>query len=543
MADFSAPFQMPTFSDEEHLKRKAEYVEENGYSISFPQLGDIIHLGQNKPMTEEEKILWYDKRRDEIPPARLEQLYKQKERARDKYHKMLSSPIPNWLQSYTSILTAWDNVQDVVISLAAVGRIALMFLPRAIGAWLGWPVGLLWAIASIMSTIAAPTMCALNPMHCKRKMKKEMQRRNKMLRAKGRLPERGTKAWMAMESEKLKRGFKGYAKSGGFLPSFSEGIQALQVTKDIWGVGLSIGPIFGLAYDLISGGVRWISGQDVSFKNAPSDIEIYRRAEDAKHTYARWKRPSGKMTKSEYIAWKKGRGEVRREAAATKQDDMIMRAMKLSQTTYGRFHGTNWQEEAAVYAGTEIAATGVAQILEHWNPLENVVGLEHLQIEAYNEPNPLIEEMLLEEGVDPDAGIAWPSNGKRWATYEEIQTSLAPIAAENYEYMTETCEVDNLRVIMESSAAEFGLNCMALLEGPEFLEIEYHAALDIAETLLSSSYSFPLEVTEPQITQFALWTQAHQDNETRPTLKEVLAYAKNTLGFEFTTVPGDRSEL
>jgi len=535
MADYSAPFQMPKFTDEAYRKKKDAYNEEHGYSITFPQLGDIVHIGLDKPMTDEEKILWYDGDRDQIPEKRLNQLYKQKERSRDKYKKMLASPIPHWTANYTAVLTAWDNVQDVIISLAAIGRIAMFFLPRAIAAWFGWPIGLLWAVASIMSTIAAPTMCALNPMACKRKMKKEMARRNKMLRARGLPPAKGTAAWFKWEAMKLKHGFKGYAKSGSFLPSFSEGIQALQVTKDIWGVGLSIGPIFGLAYDLISGGVRWAIGQDVSFKDTPSDIEIYRRADDAKHNYARWKRPKQNMTKSEYIAWKNKRGADQRDKRGTDQDDMIMRALKLSQTTYGRFHGTDWQEEAANYVGVQMAIQGVQQSLDYWNPLENVEGLEHLEIEAYNEPNPLIEEMLTEEGLDPESGIAWPSMGKRWATYEEIQTTLAPIAAESFEYMTENCPSENLKAIMETSAIEFGLNSIALLEGPETIEIEYHAALDIGEALLGNSYSFPLDIEAEQMIDFAEWCQAHQDNETRPTLKEILAYAKNSLGFQFTT--------
>jgi len=536
MADYTAPFKLPEFTTEEYREKKAKYVAEHGYSVTFPRIGDIIHLGLDKPMTEQEKILWYSGRKKEIPERRQMALYKQKERSRDKYNKMLASPIPNWTSNYTSVLTAWDNVQDVIITLAAIGRIALKFLPRIIFGWLAWPIGLLWLIASIMSTIAAPTMCALNPIGCKRKMKKEMRRRNKMLKARGRAPEKGTKAYLKMTKDKLKHGFKGYARSGGFMPSFSEGIQALQVTKDIWGIGLSIGPIFGLAYDLMSGGVRWAIGQKVTFKNAPSDIEIYRRAADKKNEYARWKRPKTKMTKAEFISWKEKKIAEGTWGIKSKQDDLCLQAMKASQHTYGWKHQTDWQVEAALYCGTEIAGQDIRNILDHWNPMENVEGLEHIEIEAYNEPNPLIEEMLREEGLDPDQGIAWPQLGKRWATYEEIQTSLAPVAAENFEYFTEKCGNENLKAAMENSAIEHGLHNIAMLEGTQNIEIQYHAALDIAETLLSHSYSFPLDITEDQIVKFGWWTQAHEDNNTRPGLREILMYAKNSLGFEFTTV-------
>jgi hypothetical protein len=486
-------------------------------------------------MTVDEMDLWYSGRRNEIPERRLMDLYKQKAVSKDKYERMLASPIPNWVSNYTSVLTAWDNVQDVIISLAAIGRIALKFLPRFLLGWLAWPISLLWLIASVMSVVVAPSMCVLNPMACKRKMKKDLARRRKALKARGLPPEKGTAAYRKIMNNKLKYGFKGYARSGSFLPSFSEAIQAAQVTKDIWGIGLSIGPIFGLAYDLVSGGVRWAIGQEVTFKNAPSSIEIYRKATDAKNLYARWKRPETKMTQSEFLAWKEKKIASGTWGIQSKQDDDCLKAMKISQHTYGWKHQTVWEEQTALYCMTELAGQGIRNILDHWNPMENVEGLEHIEIEAYNEPNPLVEEMLEEEGLDPEKGIAWPQLGKRWATYEEIQTTLAPIAAENFEYFCENCEDEDLKAIMENSAIEFGLHNIAMLEGTQSIEIQYHAAIDIGETLLDKNYSFPLSITEDQIIEFAWWTQACEETNTRPGLREILDYAKNSLGFEFTT--------
>jgi hypothetical protein len=536
MADYSAPFKSPEFTTSEYKKKKADYVAEHGYTVTFPKIGDIIHLRPEKRMTEQEKVLWYSGKRREIPERRQMELYKQKERSKEKYNRMLSSPIPNWMTNYTSVLTAWDNVQDVIITLAAIGRIALKFLPRLAVGWLAWPVSILWLIASVMSTVAAPTMCVLNPMACKIKMKKDLQRRKKALKAWKKPPETGTKAFYEIQKNKLKYGFKGYAKSGGFMPSFSEAIQAAQVTKDIWGIGLSIGPIFGIAYDLITGGVRWAIGQDVTFKNAPTDIEIYRKATDKKHEYARWKRPKTKMTKAEFLAWKAKKIASGTWGIRSQQDDDCLKAMKIMQHTYGWKHQTVWEEETAMYCMAEIAGQGVRNILDHWNPMENIEGLEHIEIEAYNEPNPLVEEMLRDEGLDPDQGIAWPSVGKRWATYEEIQTTLAPVAAWNFEHFTENCDDEDLKAVMENSTIEHGLHNIAMLEGTQSIEIQYHAAIEIGETLLNHRYSFPLEINEKQIIEFAEWCSACEETNTRPKLKEILRYARDVLGFEFTTV-------
>jgi len=73
--------------------------------------------------------------------------------------------------------------------------------------------------------------------------------------------------------------------------------------------------------------------------------------------------------------------------------------------------------------------------------------------------------MLREEGLDPDQGIAWPSVGKRWATYEEIQTTLAPIAAWNFEHFVDNCDDEDLLAVMANSAIELGLHNIAGVGG------------------------------------------------------------------------------
>jgi len=536
MADYSAPFQLPKFATSVWQQKKQEHTDKHGYSIYFPKIGDIIHLKQTRPITDYEKELWYTGRRDEIPARRRKNLETQKARARQNYTKMLSSPIPNWLSNYTSVLTSWDNLQDVLITLAAIGRIAIKFLPKLAMGWLSWPIGLLWLLASIMSTIAAPSMCVLSPMKCKRRMHAEIRRRNKMLRARGIAPERGTRAWMKMEASRLKHGFKGYAKSGGFLPSFSEAIQALQVTKDIWGVGLSIGPIFGIVYDLMSGGVRWARGEKVKFVNAPWQIEVYQKPEDTKHNYARYKRPPGKMTKAQYLYWRKNTIKDAKTGIKSEQDLLFHQALRMSQTSYGWKHGTDFELEAAMYCGAEIAGQYMHNTIADWNPMENIEGIEHIQIEAYNEPNPLIEEVLQEQGMDPDGGIQWPSTGTRWATYEDIQRTLAPIAAENFEYFCENCPTEDLSAIAENSAIEHGLQAMELLEGPKFLQIKYHAGLTIAEMLLNQKFAFPMDIEEPQMEKFAGWCQAHEENNTLPKAADIHTYAKNALDITFKKV-------
>lgn len=533
MADYTAPFHMPTFSDDEFLAKKASYVAEHGYSVTIPRFSDVVHLGMHRPMSNQEKIYMYSGQKDKIGKARQIELQYQKERSRERYNKLMASPIPNVVSSITSVLTAIDDAQDAIISLAAIGRIACLILPRFIAGFLAWPVGLLWFIATIMGLLIAPSACALNPMACKKYMRLKLAMREKTLKGKSRSLGKRAKNLAKYQKARLAAGIKGYASYGTVVPSFAEGIQMLQVTDSIFGVGVSIGPLFGVAYDLISGGIRWAAGQKVTFKNAPSDVEVYKKAADNVNNYARWTRPKKKFTKSEFLAWKAKKVASGTWGVKSQQHNAIFQANRLHEHNYGFNRHTNWIEETLLYTNAEIAAQGIQSTLDHWDPVLNIEGSEHIEIEAYNEPNPLIEEMLAEEGVNYEDHIAWPSLGKRWATYEELQTSIAPIAAANISYFSEHCPDDRLKAIAEMSATNCGLLNISLALGAEWIEIQHHAAIDIGEMLLDQGYSFPLTITGDQIIAFALWTQECEDADRRPNLAEVLAYAKNSLGFEF----------
>jgi len=535
MADYLAPFHMPKYSDEGFRERKEAYVREHGYAITIPAFRDIVHIGLHKPMTQEEKILWYSGRRKEIPKYRQIELYYQKERARERYKRMLASPIPNWQANIISFLTAWDDAQDAIISLAALGRIACKWLPKLVVRWLAWPIGLLWFISTIMSLLIGPSACALNPIQCKRYMRLKLAFRSKTLKGRARPWTKKIKGAAKYEAKRLEAGFKGYATSGGYLPSFSEAIQMLQTTDQIYGIGVSLGPLMGLAYDLISGGVRWLKGEKVVFRNPPSDIEVYEKATDKYHQYARWKRPKKKMNRAEFLAWKEKKIREGTWGVRSRQDDAVLRALKGVGTIYGFKRRTDYQEETALYALSEMSWQGVRNVLDWWDPIIEVEGLEHIEIEAYNEPNPLIEEMLTEEGLNPEEGIGWPVTGKRWQTYEEIYKNQVPVAADNIRHFSENCPDEDLRAIGEMSATACGLQAISFMVGEQNIEIQHHAAIDIAEMLLDKRYSFPTTITQEQMNEFALWTQAHEDNNTRPTLREILAYAKNSLGFEFVT--------
>ncbi|MBA7472727.1 hypothetical protein ES707_08059 [subsurface metagenome] len=515
MADYLAPFHLPKFTDDKFEEEKQKYIAKNGYTVTFPGLEDIIHIGIVKPQTDDEKQLYRAGRKWEIPKNRQLELETLKTKKKERLERMMASPTPRIAQAYASIMQAVDDTQDALITLAAIGRIAMKVLPKFLSRFLAGPIGWLWLLSELMNGLMAPTSCMIRPRKCKRALKRKLRGYPKHVRAK----------------------MKAYPHSGKIFPSFSEGIQALQVTKDVYGWGLSLGPIIGLATDLASGAVRWAIGQKVTFEAAPGYVEIYRKAADKVNNYARFQRPKEKMDAYQFHQWKAQKQREGTWGYKRKEDDMIAAAIKMHTTYGGIVRKTDYMEEALLYASWEILQTGVLNILDEWNPLTMVEGLEHIETEAPRCDDPITEEIFREKGMDPDDYVSWPSLGKRWATYDEISRSVAPIAAENFRHFEDTCPDLRLNTIVGHSVTNGSHLAMENIEGPGSLELEYHAGIDITEMLLDKGYSFPKTITAQQIYDLGYWMIAHQENESRPTLDETLGYAKNSLDFEFITNP------
>ncbi|MBA7495363.1 hypothetical protein ES702_05945 [subsurface metagenome] len=493
MADYTAPFHLPDFTDEAFEKKKAEYVAKNGYTITFPKLTDIIKFPIYKSMTEEEVGLYKARKYEDIGEKRLTEIYAMKMDKRQKFERMLASPTPEIVGAWASIAQALDDAQDALLTIAVAGRIAAKFLPRFLARFAMGPVGWIWLIGEVLNALMAPWACIIRPMRCKRRIHDRLRRRAKGMRAQ----------------------MKHFASRPGVIPSFSEGIQALQVTKDVWGWGLSLGPIIGLATDLVSGAVRYARGEDVRFKEAPGIVETYVKAGEEAKKRVRWK--------SRY--------------KSRKSQDYCAKAAKSMSVVYGFKRRTDPLTETLLYIAAECAMIGAEPQMKEWNPYIQVDGLEHIEVEAPQLTDILWQEIFEEKGMDPDDFVAWPSLGKRWATYEEISASVAPIAAASFDYFTQTIQDQRYLAVMEESAIEAGLRAIALLEGEDSIRIQYHASLATAEMLLNHGYAFPLEITQEQATAFMDWTVAHEDVGTSPTLREALAYAKNNLAFEFRTGP------
>lgn len=241
MPDWTAPFHRPELTTSEFEEKRAKHVAEHGYTITVPGLDDIIHLKREKPITPEEADAWKRQAYDEIPPERRQEIGEMKQKRKERYLSMLSSPSPPIVRNAGSILTTIDDAQDALTTLSVIGRLAIKFAPRMLGkAFLG-PVGWIMTAADILNLVMAISRLGLQAKPGKRagdvvtdnnpfSKKAQVRRAKRMART---------------------------------LPNAGEAIEILQTTDNVFGVGLCLGPIVGFVQDAAFGAIKYMSGEEV----------------------------------------------------------------------------------------------------------------------------------------------------------------------------------------------------------------------------------------------------------------------------------------
>jgi len=438
MPDWLSPFHLPELSDSEYAKAKAAYIEKNGYTITIPGLSDIIKIRTEEPMSALEHHNWKKKNWDYFSPKRLEQCKKQKAKRLERYTAMLASPTPAIMQNAGSIMCAIDDAQDAISTLGVIGRLAARIAPKAIGPLIQGPVGLLITASDMLNIIQAVPQACLMPMMGKRK-KETLQKgspRHNMARLKS--ADKITKA----------------------LPTKGDWIQAAQTTEQVFGFGVSLGPIVGLIQDIFWGTVRSRPGV------AP---KIKLPAPDLKH----WYKAAHKMAKAATILW-------------------------------GFSHETDDEDILLWLAATELAFQALQDVQRDWNPLEQVEDIANLEVKAPVPWHTLTIEVILEETIPFEDSLGWPQTGQLWETIKTLVDTTHWVAAENLHQFTLRNKHNWTGYAGAVCAVEGAMFSVTVLEGEEFVEYHYSVPARVANILLQ--HSLRLDPHQP-IEKFTAFVQ------------------------------------
>lgn len=234
MPDWDAPFKLPKLTSEEYRKRKAAYVAKHGYTITIPGFEDIIHINVEKPVTIAEQKQWVKKNWDYFPPGRRDEIQYIKKRNTERFLNMLGSATPDVFRNHASLMTAMDDTQDALSTVACIGKVAARLAPRSIAGAIEGPVG--WTLlASDLLNMAMMTQ--RGPMMC-------LQRK------------RAIDGTTELNPFNKKARLKRIGRIKRVMPTKGDVIQALQTTDQVFGYGITLGQLMNMPIEIIAGNVR-----------------------------------------------------------------------------------------------------------------------------------------------------------------------------------------------------------------------------------------------------------------------------------------------
>lgn len=359
MPDWTAPFTTPKSTTAEFRKMKAEYIAKHGYTMTVPGLSDIIHIGMPKNMTDEEVSLWRKRQYDEIPEPRLSEIREMKQKKKEKFLAMLGSPTPHIVNNAGSLMTSIDNAQDALGTLGFIGQIALAAAPRIMGTiglgLVGWVMG------------AAEILNLVQHLGYKRLGSKKAKREK----------DKATKDNPKSKLLKMKEAMK----TKSVWPSQGRIVEALQVSDNIFGVGICLGPLVGYAIETVTGPMRRISGAKV-------DVKID------------WPWLSHLTMKAQ----RQARSQLAYIGAGlqTEPEEVISMAMA---------HYLSVQD---IYSqATELST------------FDNIEDIGTVEIAAPVPTDVLTLEVIAEEGISVEDCVGWPHSGEKWLQVSDIAREYA----------------------------------------------------------------------------------------------------------------------
>jgi len=410
--EYKFPIDLPRFTDEEMKQRKEKYVAEHGYYISAPKLSDIIHVRYHKEPDEYEWKEFKSGRLRTSNPHRYGEIEGLLANKRRRAEQILASPSPTWLSNVGSVMTFMDDVNDFAGTAAVVCRIAARFAPRILSKFFLGPAGWLLLIADIFSLVMTLSRLPISCMVGKRHFEK-VGELNPF-----------SKAARATRAKKLRR----------VLPGKGEIIEALQVTDQLFGIGLCLGPLVGFAQDIVTGTVRTIKGQPVHWHSPPP-------------------RPRS-------------------------HEQNAARVLRFAQTV-GLAHDEFSEEDHWLI---NICLNGATQVYKPyrdiWDPFDQVDGMENVLFEAPKVNRETTKFILRELGVDPDKNYGWPGLDKKEATAEDLWNYYQKPAAKGFYDFGIRNRQNMLGMTGAQNGWEFAKNMLLLTEGYETVEEEYREGWD-----------------------------------------------------------------
>lgn len=475
MPDWTAPFHLPRFTDDKFEAQKDAYNAKHGYVVTLPAWDDIIHITTPRPMSPGETNAWKKREYNKFTDERLAEIRRYKEKKRQKYLDMLGSPSPRIVRAAGALLTSLDDMQDAVSTLACIGLITSVVIGGTTAAVLTGPLGWIVGLSTLLSLI--------NPYS--------------RLRGRKGKPLTGRKAKKELEDLTDRNPFSKKARLRvatnikRFRPHLGNYLEALQVTDQIFGIGICLGPIIGSAQDLVAGGIRSLAGQKVVVKGPPPLFPDHIK--------------------------------------------VAQKALRSQAVMHGAVWESDFDDEVATMLAANLSIQVVEPYLVDWNPFVEIDDVSSTQISAPRPTDILTLEIIEESGRTIDEVCNWPQTGERWINMADLEQQTSAQATQNLNHFAEQNANSPLAFIAGQNAHDFALRTLLAVEGAESLVIQYSMIERIVIIILDNGWCYPDDITETQIDKFEEWCYVHEYMQTCPSAKEIWQFTEIFCGFTWAS--------
>lgn len=421
---FEFPIKAHRFTTDEFERKKAAYVAKYGYTIHIPGFHDIFKFGLDYKPTEEEVELYRKKDIEALGLYKFNKIQKVMKKKKEAFLRMMSSPNPRWLNNIGTTMTFLDDINDTAGTLSVVARSAARLLPKAIGKLLMGPAG--WAL-TLAEIVNIAMSIARSPLD-------RLTRKSHL--ADGYEMNPFSKEAKVRRSKRLKK----------LKPSKGEVIELLQTTNNIFGVGLSLGPLVGAFLESITGPVRVLQGKKVRVKWPWPKLQTYEK-EAMRGLYG-----------ARCLTW--GHDELSEE------------------------------DHTKIFLVAEMATQVLYSLFEEYHPLDNIDGLENIILTPPRVTDPLTKLLFSEEKIDPDKFIGIPGAEDTDGSANEIM-DIGPerrfTGLHSYARRNRNTDLGVLGMQAANNVAE---NTLALWEGPAQVEVEPGGVLKACLRIIERGWFF-----------------------------------------------------
>ncbi len=521
-----SPFKFPKFTDQEFEDKRIAYQAKYGTKIQIPAFADIVHWKlPTKISTEDMAAHRFAKKRKLPSPLNPEQIRMLAAR-KYRFLKSMASPTPKWMRNIGAIQNSLDNAEDALVTTAVLGRWAAKWAPRLLGKAItrfGWL--LLGADIINLGNTFTWMRFAGNPMNCKHM---DLANKNPFHR----------KAALA-RARKMRRSWA----------TLGETLEILQTTDQLFGVGLCLGGIVGSAVDIISFTDKYFpkapGGSALQYLDLGPILEKYffkapgapvpEASDISKFIEKYFFKALGAplISVKDFPEWinkyfiKDTSALVNKYRIAEGYLAEQFRALR------GSWLLSTFKDDVPrdFHTRAYIAANTAAQALGPWwtteDPIAKLPNLRTLKIPAPAIDNPTTQDILEDQGIDPNEPQRWPHLDVHEASAEELLYTYAPMIKDSLQTYCLRYQRDYEGMLGAWSVVDFHETMLSLLSDDGSVRVGRTAYANVAQQMTESLQLIPPDTPEETIAAFADWVGAFERKTAdSPKLSEFMAAGK-----------------